>query len=277
MTAIADPRPAAELPGAPDHYMDADGARLRYRDQGQGPAVVFVHGWTLDLQMWEPQAQELGAEFRVVRLDRRGHGLSTGLPDTGRDAADIAALVHHLRLGPFALVGMSQGARAALALAAAGTVPVTALILDGPPALETPESDDVPVREFQTLARTQGMEAFRRAWAQLPFMQLHTGDVPARQLLAQMLERYPGHELLADLPVTPAPALQLESLAVPTLVVTGAYDTPARARTARSLCTRLPHARCAVIEAAGHLPNLDQPARYNQLCRAYLTRHAVGA
>ncbi len=32
------------------------GARLRYRDEGAGRAVVFVHGWTLDLDMWEPQA-----------------------------------------------------------------------------------------------------------------------------------------------------------------------------------------------------------------------------
>ena len=68
------------------------GARLRYRDEGAGRAVVFVHGWTLDLEMWEPQSP-LAAELRLVRYDRRGFGLSTGLPSLAEDVADLRALI----------------------------------------------------------------------------------------------------------------------------------------------------------------------------------------
>ena len=52
-TAIANPLPAAMHPPAADRYFTADGARLRYRDEGSGPALLLVHGWTLDLEMWD--------------------------------------------------------------------------------------------------------------------------------------------------------------------------------------------------------------------------------
>jgi hypothetical protein len=51
-----------------DLYLEFDGARLRYRDEGHGPALVLVHGWTFDLDMWEFQADALTPDYRVVRL-----------------------------------------------------------------------------------------------------------------------------------------------------------------------------------------------------------------
>ncbi|MBS0579433.1 MAG: alpha/beta fold hydrolase [Proteobacteria bacterium] len=267
--------PLAGQDTAEDRYAQLGGVRLRYRDEGAGPALLLVHGWTLDLQMWEPQVAAWRAEFRVVRLDRRGHGLSGGTPDTARDAADLAGLCVHLGLRRVALVGMSQGVRGVLALASGAPERVSAMILDGPPSLETAESDDVPLGRFQALARAGGMAAFRREWASLPLMQLRTRDARTRQSLAAMLERYPGHELLADLPAAPPTPLPLERLQVPALVLVGEHDTPGRAQAARALCRRLPNAQFATIAEAGHLPNLDQPARYSAVCRSFLLRHAV--
>jgi len=40
--------------------LEIGAARLRYCDEGQGPAMVFVHGWTLDLDVWEPQSRSPG-------------------------------------------------------------------------------------------------------------------------------------------------------------------------------------------------------------------------
>lgn len=274
MTATAGPSllgTAAPL----DRYLEVDGARLRYRDEGAGAPVLLVHGWTLDLEMWEPQVAALRREFRLVRLDRRGHGLSGGLPDPGRDADDLAALCRHLDLPRCSFIGMSQGARGVLGFASARPAQVSAIILDGPPLLEAGESDDVPVAKFQALARDAGMAAFRREWARLPFVQLRTRDARAHAQLAAMIERYPGHELVAEVPSVPAPAVHLESIQVPVLILLGEHDAPSRAQAAQYLCARLPHAQRVVIGDAGHLPNLDQPARYSDLCRAFLARHAV--
>ncbi len=97
--------------------LQVPGARLRYRDEGAGRAVVFVHGWTLDLDVWEPQAT-LAAELRVVRYDRRGFGLSTGQPSLTRDVSDLGTLLSVLGIVSPLLVGMSQGARVVLEFAA---------------------------------------------------------------------------------------------------------------------------------------------------------------
>ena len=75
MTASASPCHLREPTHAADRYFKVADARLRYRDEGQGPAVMLVHGWTLDLEMWDPQVSALRDGFRLVRLDRRGHGL----------------------------------------------------------------------------------------------------------------------------------------------------------------------------------------------------------
>jgi 3-oxoadipate enol-lactonase len=105
---------------APDQdlYLWVEGTRLRYRDAGSGPAVLLIHGWTLDLDMWEPQVEALADSFRVIRLDRRGFGLSSGRPALTDDVADVQALCRHLALKHVSVVGMSQGARVAARLAA---------------------------------------------------------------------------------------------------------------------------------------------------------------
>ncbi len=274
MTATAGPSPLCAAAEPLDRYCEVEGARLRYRDEGAGPAVILVHGWTLDLEMWEPQVAALRRDFRLVRLDRRGHGLSGGLPDANQDAADLAALCRHLSITRCSLIGMSQGARGVLGFASATPGAIRAMILDGPPSLESGESDDVPVAEFQALAQRAGMAAFRREWARLPFVQLRTRDARAHALLAAMIERYPGHELLEATPATGAASLPLQELRVPTLILLGEHDSPSRAQAAQFLCSRLPDAQRVVIGDAGHLPNLDQPARYSDLCRAFLARHA---
>jgi len=262
--------------GSPDHYLTVEGVRLRYRDAGQGPPVLLVHGWTLDLEMWEPQVAAWRDTFRVVRIDRRGHGLSGERVAPGRDAADLTALCRHLGLAQVALLGMSQGARAALAFTADAPARVSALILDGPPEFaHTSPEDDVPLSRYQTLLRTQGIEAFRREWARHPLMQLHRPAPPAQALLEAMLGRYRGEDLRLASTAAESAGVRPESVGVPTLVVSGEFDVAGRVRAADRLCARLPRGERAVIDGAGHLANLDNPQAYNERCRAFLARQLL--
>jgi 3-oxoadipate enol-lactonase len=267
-----------------DRYFTADGARLRYRDEGSGPAVLLVHGWTLDLEMWNPLTAALRSGYRIVRLDRRGFGLSSGQPDLRRDIADLGALCRLLSLERVSLIGMSQGARVVLGLASAAGTNISCLVLDGPPALtdgavarDAAGDDEIPLARYTALARTEGIGAFRREWAAHPLVQLRSSEPQARELLYSMIDRYPGHELLqAAAPAGPAPdPIQLESIAVPVLVMTGEYELASRVEAADLLMQRLPCAERAVVAAAGHLPNLDNPVAYGNLVRAFLDRHAT--
>lgn len=258
-----------------DSFVVVNGTRLRFRDEGQGPAVLLVHGWTLDLEMWDPQVRALRDSFRLIRLDRRGHGLSAGTPAAQTDSEDLAALCRHLRLTRVALLGMSQGARAALAFATSRRTQVDAVILDGPPPLDGEADPDLPLDRYVTLVRERGMDAFRQEWARDALMQLHTQNPESLALLAAMLARYPGNDLREPLctPAATSVSLRPASLTAPTLVLSGAHDLASRRRAARQLTARLSAAELAVVPGAGHLPNLDRPVAYSQLCRQFLLRH----
>lgn len=262
-----------------DQYLVVEGARIRYRDAGQGPVVLMVHGWTLDLDMWEPQVAALRDSFRIVRLDRRGFGLSSGRPAPAKDISDIGSLCEHLRIGRVALLGMSQGVRTVLGFASVAGEMTSCLILDGPPdfGCKTPTAeDDLPLDYFRALMRTEGIGAFRREWLKHPLVSLSTADLRVRELLAAMIMRYPGNDLVdpavtADLPPS---AAAIDAMPVPMLVITGEHEVARRTRAANDVAARSPGAKRAVIRAAGHLPNLDNSIEYNAVLRAFLQRHA---
>ena len=279
---MAPLRPAKMPADSTERNFTVDGARLRYRDEGIGPAVLLVHGWALDLEMWDALAGTLREEFRVVRLDRRGFGLSSGRPDLDRDATDLDALCRHLALADVALLGMSQGARAVLRLAMGTDRRISCLVLDGPPDLdrgalceEEVAYGNVPLSSYRALLRTGGMDAVRRECIVHPLMQLRTVDPDARRLLNAILGRYPGNDLLkgATAADPTEERVRPEAIETPTLVITGEHDIPMRVKAADDLARRLPVAERAVIAGAGHLSNLDNPVAYHNRVRAFFRRH----
>jgi pimeloyl-ACP methyl ester carboxylesterase len=258
-------------------------ARLRYRDEGAGPPVVFIHGWTLDLDAWDPQAAALAREFRVVRYDRRGFGLSEGEPGRAADAEDLARILDRLQLARPVLVGLSQGARVALAFAIAHPGRLAGLVLDGPPdEVGDPAAagdEDFSIAEYRGLVAVRGVAAFREAWRAHPLMRLYGADPAAAALLARMLARYPARDLAgpAAAPSPPAGSAALARLALPVLVVNGEFDTTLRRRAGEALARALPCAEHVVIPGAGHLPNLDNANAYNEALRSFLDRQARAA
>src|SRR5215831_9164463 len=90
-----------------------DGTEIYYKDWGKGPVVTFSHGWPLNSDAWDGQMLFLAQQgFRVVALDRRGHGRSSQ-PSEGNDmngyADDLAALIEALDLRKATLIGHSTG------------------------------------------------------------------------------------------------------------------------------------------------------------------------
>jgi len=255
---------------AADQYLAVPGARLRYRDEGAGAAVVFVHGWTLDLDIWQPQAA-LAATLRVVRYDRRGFGLSTGIAALQDDVEDLRLVVTQLAVPRPLLVGMSQGARVVLEFAARHPGIARGLILDGAPPLA---AGDLPLEQFRETATRGGVAAFRALWSQHPLTRLVTTDPGAHALLARVLARYSGHDLLA-----PAGTHEytddalLAQVRVPVQIVNGEHDVASRRRAGFDLRVRLATASHDIIADAGHMPNLDAPLAYNTIVNEFARRH----
>ena len=262
---------------APEGFVEVDGAKLRLEDEGRGFSLLLVHGWALDLDMWQPQVVAWVSRWRVIRYDRRGFGRSSGAPSLGADARDIEAVVKRLNLERVALIAMSQGARAAMH-AAAGPLRarIACLVLDGAPFdVNDAGEPEVPLVRYRELARTRGIDAVRDEWQRHPFATLTTRDPAAHRLLALMTARYPGHDLVTRPHAVEIAGPSVERVDVPALVLNGVDDTPRRRAMGDELARVLPRAERALVENAGHLPNLDNPAGYNQLVESFIERHAA--
>ncbi|HSX96767.1 MAG TPA: alpha/beta fold hydrolase [Streptomyces sp.] len=95
--------------------LEVDGAVLTYDDEGprdgDGVPLVFVHGWTANRHRWDHQVAHFAGKRRVIRLDLRGHGESrgAGVRTIEELAGDVLALLDHLEVERFVLVGHSMG------------------------------------------------------------------------------------------------------------------------------------------------------------------------
>ena len=109
---------------APSRFIEVEGLRLHVRESGprEAPALILMHGFGSSLHTWEAWAQGLSGQWRVIRLDLPGAGL-TG-PDPTRDYRDeraeqiLLALMDRLGLARASLIGHSMGGRLAWRFAA---------------------------------------------------------------------------------------------------------------------------------------------------------------
>jgi 3-oxoadipate enol-lactonase len=248
-----------------DEYLERAGARLRWRRCGKGPAVVLLHGWALDLEYWDPVAALLSEECSVLRFDRCGFGLSQGQPDIHRNVQDLAALLDVATIERAVLVGMSQGARLAIHFALQLPARVNGMVLDGAPALEA--ESELPLAQYRRRLDAQGAATLQADILQHPLMQLVTEDAESRSLLANCIARYRGLDLHQA--VTRPRKPELAAIAVPTLVLNGSLDSPARRAAGRALRAAIPGAQQMALASAGHLAALDDPAEYAAIVAAF--------
>lgn len=113
-------------------FVEANNVRMFYTDEGDGPPVLMVHGWSCDGSDWAWQTPALlAAGYRCIVPDLRGHGRSS-VPAGGfapRDyASDLAALLAHLGAGPVVAIGHSMGGATVVALAVEHPKAVRAIV-----------------------------------------------------------------------------------------------------------------------------------------------------
>src|ERR1700685_3646022 len=124
-------------------FAEVNGQRIRFDDSGgDGPPVIFSHGFLMDREMFAPQIGALSPEFRVIAWDERGFGETEfdGEPFTYWDsAADCLGLLDHLGIEEAVLGGLSQGGFLLLRAALSAPARVRALVLiDTQSGLEDP-------------------------------------------------------------------------------------------------------------------------------------------
>lgn len=252
-------------------------ARINYEITGSGPVVVLIHGWALDLTVWDDQIPLLARGHRVLRYDLRGFGGSTGHADLTGDADDLRILLDSLGIRSAYVVGLSRGSRVALDFAVAFPERVRALVLYGPPPpagfQPLPPGPGADAR-FGPIARRYGLDSVRKMFSASPvaWNPPNRPDVDAR--LARIWSRYDGRDLLdpgaESGRVSQARVDQLSSIQVPTLVIVGDHESPLFRAVGDTLIHRIAGARMVVIPDAGHGAHLHQPERFNRELLAFL-------
>jgi pimeloyl-ACP methyl ester carboxylesterase len=194
----------------------------------------------------------------VLRFDRRGFGLSSGLPDIHRNVDDLAALLDAVQIQGAGLLGMSQGARLAIHFARRHPSRVRALMLDGAPAIEA--ETELPLVEYRAQLQAQGEPALQAAVLRHPLMQLHGTSAPARKVLSSTVAHYRGLDLLHPVPRAAAP--DLRQINIKTLILNGSRDSAERREAGRLLQESIAGAQRMELAGAGHLAMLDDPQAY---------------
>ncbi len=258
--------------------INVGGVEIQYADKGQGPAVLFLHGFPLSLRMWDEQ-EALSDRYRIVRFDARGHG-GSGVGDSAltmdRIAEDAAVLIEQLRLGPVVLAGCSMGGYAAFAFAQKHPALLRALVLvDTKAGADSPEARKGR-GELAAKVMKDGPPAALEAF--LPKLVGETTKATRADVVAKIKDIVLAtpkqgisdalHGIAARQDSTPF----LREIAVPTLVICGEEDVITPRAEAEILQKGITGAELAMIPRSGHLPSMETPEEFNAVLGKFLAR-----
>lgn len=258
-----------------------DGQGIHYEDSGgPGPAVLFLHGFLMDLRMFDPQVEALADVYRCVRFDARAFGRTEwdGAPFSLYDTVDDAVrLLDALGLDSATWVGHSQGGYAALRAALRHPDRVRALALIASRAGVDEDEVKESYREVRDTWRAHGPVD--------PLLDgLMTAIIGPREAAREQWERWrPRWEAVSGERIGPAMDALLErddlagrlgEIPHPALVVHGEADEGIPLSCGETLARELPACEeLVVVPRAAHTPNLTHPERVNPALRAFLERH----
>jgi pimeloyl-ACP methyl ester carboxylesterase len=246
--------------------LNRDGVNLYYEVHGQGPVILLTHGYSATSQMWAGQIDALSKDHTLVIWDMRGHGQSDSPDDPAlyseaATVADMAALLDHVGAKSAIVGGLSLGGYMSLAFHRVHPARVRALlIIDTGPGYRNDEArDGWNKNALKTAERyeTEGLAVLERGSAERRTALHRSAKGLALAARGMLTQRDAG--VITSLP----------DIRVPSIVVVGSEDTPFLAAS-DYMASKIPGARKAVIEGAGHAANIDRPEAFNSALLEFL-------
>ena len=261
-------------------FARVNGGVVHYLDEGprEGPALVFINALGSDLRIWDEVARTLSKDFRIVRYDKRGHGLSEAGPDRydmADYARDLSALLDRLAVERAAIVGLSIGGLIAQELYRQRPSLFGALVLSDTAAkIGSNESWDARIADIER----GGIEAIADSILERWF----TADFRARrpdELVGwrTMLTRTPKQGYLAACGALKRADLRPYAGAIEaaTLCLVGEEDGSTPVALVRETAGLIRGARFESIAGAGHVPNIERPDAFAALAAEHAERAAA--
>lgn len=299
------PQVARSQPSANERlkWLEINGSRLAYIEQGNGEPVLFVHGGISDLRTWKHQIPVFAERFRAVAYSLRYAWPNPDIPDGVDDqllphADDLIKLIQKLEISPVHLVGNSWGGFICLVATQREPQLVRSLTVEEPNAvpllMSTPPKPAELVKVLATRPATAAVmvglvatvivpssRAFRKGdssaavrrfaefvlgrdgYAELPEGRKQQMIENSRCLAAQLLG--------AGFPNFTADEVRL--ISTPTLLVTGEKSPRIFSLITNRLQERLPSSERAQIPEASHLMHEQNPQVFNRVVMDFVSRH----
>lgn len=250
-----------------------DGVPLHYRDEGRGLPVLLFHAYPLNGDAYEKQVKALSGRYRFIIPDIRGFGrsgLGEGPTEMSRIAQDALALLDALKVDSAVVGGVSMGGYASMALLREDAGRVRGLVLVDTQATADDEAGRARREASAQDALREGPEAVVRAL--LPKVVAAPDSEAGREVAAMMRSATPAGLAAAQRGM----AMRADSkdilarYAGPALVVVGEKDPVTPLEKAKQMADLISGARLEVIPDSAHLPNQEQPEKFNAVLESFL-------
>lgn len=256
------------------------GFKIHYVEQGDGPAVVFVHGLVMDHTMYEAQFEELPDRYRCIALDLRGHGHSDTPPGpwSMQDSVDdVVAFIEDVGAAPCHLVGMSWGGMIAVRVAIRRPELVRSLVLiDTSAGSEDPQQGELRRTFFMEPIAAHGMtDELVAASIPILFGEKYQADGPAMAVYADRVKSMKREAIVEGLRAVLERDSVLDRLGqirVPTLVIHGEQDASIAMSEAEAIANGIPGAELLRIPDSGHSAPLEAPDAVNEALATFFAR-----
>lgn len=260
-----------------EQFAEVPDGYLYSRTHGEGPDVVLLHAGAADLRMWDSTVEWLATSARVTAFDFRDMGLSSRATKPYREVDDIAAVLDAAGVRRAVLVGVSDGARRALAFAlafpdrVARVVSVAATFGEFPDPTPAESAARREMREhiarLGRLLAGQGLAAY--AEADIGKWGAALGPDERRKMVGLQLANAYWIELPESLgaELDPPVKARFAELTVPVDVVVGGRDFASTRLWARRLAEQAPRASLIEVPGGDHFPMLSAPADFERILR----------
>ncbi len=268
-----------------------NGVNLNYELEGTGEqVVVFLHGFSMGLGMWDRQASSLSGSHRVLRYDLRGQGKSEAPSDSikyvqSESVTDLLGLLDHLGIDRAVLVGLSNGGNVSVHFALNYPKRLAGLVIcDTGAGSDDPDAWRQQTGDWASLIENKGTNAFAVQY-------LHSSVLDLKPFFEREPDMYERMRttIAASSPVGLANTLRatvgsrvslysleerLKSLRVPTLIIVGDRDHLC-INPSKFLATTIPSAKQVTLENCGHMTNLERTNHFNAALLEFLGRDVV--
>jgi len=262
-------------------FIDVNGVCLRYRLEGKpgAPVIVFSNSLGTNLSMWESQVSALRGDFRILRYDTRGHGLSAVAPGPYTQeqlGGDLLALMDAIEIPRAHFCGLSMGGQVGIWLGANAPQRFARLVLcDTAAHIGNPEIWNARIAAIRAGGMPAIVSGTIERWFTPRFI-AHSPEVvaPVRRMI---LDTPPQGYIACCEAIRDADFTEEASrVNAPTLVISGTHDPATPPAQGRLLASMIRGARYLEFDAA-HLSNIEAAPEFTAAVRDFLSAAAVPA